>query len=110
MLLATPTTLIALLKAASYGWRQESVSKNAEEVSALGRQLYDRVVTFADNFDKVGRGLETAVKGFNAAVGSFEQTLLPGARRFAELGVKGTKELSAPAAVDTGVREIAKKS
>jgi DNA recombination protein RmuC len=110
VLLATPTTLIALLKAASYGWRQESVSKNAEEVSALGRQLYDRVVTFADNFDKVGRGLEIAVKGFNAAVGSFEQNLLPGARRFAELGVKGAKELEAPAAVDTGVREIAKKS
>jgi len=110
VLLATPTTLIALLKAAAYGWRQESVSKNAEEVSALGRQLYDRVVTFADNFDKVGRGLDAAVRGFNSAVGSFEQTLLPGARRFAELGARGTKELNAPAAVETGVREATKKS
>ena len=110
VLLATPTTLIALLKASAYGWRQEAVSRNAEEVSVLGRQLYDRVVTFADNFDKVGRGLDSAVKGFNAAVGSFEQTLLPGARRFAELGAKGAKELSPPAVVDTAVREIAKKS
>ena len=110
VLLATPTTLIALLKASAYGWRQESVSRNAEEISQLGRQLYDRVVIFADNFDKVGRGLDAAVKGFNAAVGSFEQTLLPGARRFAELGAKGAKELAPPAAVDAGVREIAKKS
>jgi DNA recombination protein RmuC len=109
VLLATPTTLIALLKASAYGWRQESVSRNAEEVSALGRQLYDRVATFADNFDKVGRGLDTAVKGFNAAVGSFEQTLLPGARRFAELGAKGAKDLNPPEVVETAVREVAKK-
>jgi DNA recombination protein RmuC len=109
VLLATPTTLIALLKASAYGWRQESVSRNAEEVSALGRQLYDRVATFADNFDKVGRGLDTAVKGFNAAVGSFEQTLLPGARRFAELGAKGAKDLNPPGVVETAVREVAKK-
>lgn len=110
VLLATPATLIALLKAAAYGWRQESVSKNAEEISALGRQLYDRVVGFAENLDKVGRGLDAAMKGYNSAVGSFEQTLLPGARRFAELGAKGTKELAAPAVVETPAREVAKRS
>lgn len=110
VLLATPTTLIALLKAAAYGWRQEAVSKNADEISALGRQLYDRVATFADNLDKVGRGLESALKGYNAAVGSFEQTLLPGARKFAELGARGAKELSSPERIDTGLREIVKKS
>jgi DNA recombination protein RmuC len=110
VLLATPTTLIALLKAASYGWRQESASRNAEEVTVLGRQLYDRIVTFADNFDRVGRGLDSAVKSFNATVGSLEQTLIPGARRFAELGVKGAKDLTAPAPVDTAVREVAKKA
>ena len=109
VLLATPTTLIALLKAAAYGWRQESVSKNAEEISALGRQLYDRIVTFADNLGRVGGELESAVKGYNAAVGSFEQTLLPGARRFAELGAKGAKELEGPGAVESGVRTLVKK-
>ena len=110
VLLATPTTLIALLKAAAYGWRQEAVSKNTEEISGLGRQLYDRIVTFTDNLARIGTGLDSAVKGYNLAVGSFEQTLLPGARRFAELGAKGGKELTAPEAVDTGIREIVKKA
>jgi len=110
VLLATPATLIALLKAAAYGWRQEAVSKSAEEVSALGRQLYDRIANFADHLDRVGRGLDGAVKSYNAAVGSFEQNLLPGSRRFNELGAKGAKELTSPAGVETGVRDIAKKS
>lgn len=110
VLLATPSTLIALLKAAAYGWRQESISKNAEEISQLGRQLYDRMVTFADNLDKVGRGLDTALKGYNAAIGSFEASVLPGARRFAELGARGAKELNAPGVVETMPRDIAKRA
>lgn len=110
VLLATPTTLIALLKAAAYGWRQESVSKNAEEISALGRQLYDRVASFADNLEKVGRGLDTAVKGYNLTIGSFEGTLLPGARKLAELGSKGGRDLGSPSQVDNTIREINKRS
>ena len=110
VLLATPASLIALLKAAAYGWRQESVSKNAEEIADLGRQLYDRIATFADNLDKVGRGLESASKAYNAAVGSFEQTLLPGARKFSELGAKGVKELPGPASVETAPREVSKRA
>lgn len=110
VLLATPSTLIALLKAAAYGWRQESISKNAEEISLLGRQLYDRMVTFADNLDKVGRALDTALKGYNAAVGSFEASVLPGARRFAELGARGAKELNAPSAVETTPRDVLKRT
>jgi DNA recombination protein RmuC len=109
VLLATPTTLIALLKAAAYGWTQEQASRNTEEISALGRQIYDRLSTFADNLSKVGSSLETAVKGYNAAVGSFEQTLLPSGRRFVDLGAKGAKDLEAPASVETGVREVVKK-
>ena len=110
VLLATPTTLIALLRAAAYGWRQESLSKNAEEVSRLGRDLYDRVSTFADHLDKVGRGLEAAVKGYNSALGSFESSVLPGARKFAELGAKGSKDLALPGSVESGIREVTKRS
>ncbi len=108
VLLATPTTLIALLKAASLGWREAAIAQNAEELSALGRSLYDRVAGFADHLDKLGRGLETAVKGYNLAVGSFEGTLLPGARKLADLGAKGAKTLSSPATVDTAAREFMK--
>jgi DNA recombination protein RmuC len=110
VLLATPITLIALLKAAAYGWRQEAISKNADEISRLGRDLYDRAATFAEHLEKIGRGLETATKAYNAAVGSYETSLLPGGRKFAELGAKGLKELSPPTPVETGVREIAKRA
>jgi DNA recombination protein RmuC len=110
VLLATPTTLIALLKAAAYGWRQEAVSQNADEISALGRALYDRVAAFADNLDKIGRGLDTAMKGYNSAVGSFEGMLLPGARKLAELGAKGAKELNSPSTVDTAARDVVKRN
>ncbi len=110
VLLATPTTLIALLKAAAYGWRQEAVSKNADEISALGRQLYDRISTFAENLEKVGRGLDVAIRGYNTAVGSFEGTVLPGARKFAELGAKGAKDLTPPNGVESTAREITKRS
>lgn len=110
VLLATPTTLIALLKAAAYGWRQEAISKNADEISALGRALYDRAATFAENLDKIGRGLDAATKAYNGAVGSFEGMLLPGARKLAELGARGAKELAQPASVDTAAREVVKRS
>jgi DNA recombination protein RmuC len=110
VLLATPATLIALLKAAAYGWRQEDVSRNAQVIADLGRQLYDRIAGFADNLDKVGRGLETASKAYNAAVGSFEQTLLPGARKFSELGAKGVKDLPAPGPVETTPRDVLKRA
>lgn len=110
VLLATPATLIALLKAAAYGWRQEAVSKNAEEISRLGRELHDRVATFAEHLEKVGKGLDSATRSYNAAVGSFEQSVLPGARKFNELGAKGAKALPEPAPVETAVRDVAKRS
>ncbi|AOS44839.1 DNA recombination protein RmuC [Lacunisphaera limnophila] len=110
VLLATPATLIALLKAAAYGWRQEDISKNAQVIADLGRTLYDRIAGFADNLDKVGRGLETASKAYNSAVGSFESTVLPGARKFNELGAKGAKELTEPAPVETTPRDVLKRA
>jgi len=110
VLLATPATLIALLKAAAYGWRQESVSKNAEEIANLGRALYDRISGFADHLDKIGRGLETASKSYNSAIGAFEGSLLPGARKFVEFGAKGAKDLTEPGPVETTPREVTKRS
>ncbi len=110
VLLATPATLIALLKAAAYGWRQEAVSKNAEEISRLGRELHDRVATFAEHLEKVGKGLDGATRSYNAAIGSFEQSVLPGARKFNELGAKGAKALPEPGPIETAVREVAKRS
>jgi DNA recombination protein RmuC len=110
VLLATPMTLVALLKAAAYGWRQDAVSRSAEDVSKLGRELYDRIATFAEHLGNSGRGLAAAVVNFNKAVGSFEQQLLPGARKFTELGARGDKELGGPDRIDVEVREVSKRS
>ena len=106
----TPSTLVALLKAAAYGWRQESVSKNAEEISELGRQLSDRIATYVEHFETRGpRARERATKSYNAAVGSLEGMVLPGARKFAELGAKGAKALPEIEPVETAVRDLAKR-
>ena len=112
VLLATPTTLIAFAQGGRLRLAVGGGFENADEISSLGRQLYDRVVNlWRITSAKVGGGgLEIAIKSYNAAVGSFEQTLLPGARRFAELGAKGTKDLVAPESAETGLREIVKKS
>jgi len=109
VLLATPMTLIALLKAAAYGWKQEAVSRSAEEVSKLGRDLYNRISVFADHMGSTAKGLAAAVRNFNSAIGSFEQNILPSARRFEELGAKGTRELTDPERVELEVREVAKR-
>ena len=89
VLLATPTTLIALLRAVAYGWQQEALAENAREVQQMGRELYKRLATFGEHMAKTGKSLSGAVDAYNKAVGSLERNVFPQARRFHELGVVG---------------------
>jgi DNA recombination protein RmuC len=89
VVIASPATLIGLLRTVAYGWQQETVAESARQISDLGRELYDRLGTFAGHFAKVGRNLDTAVSAFNQAVSSFQSRLLVTARKFPEHGVTG---------------------
>ena len=106
VLLATPTLLVALLRAVAYGWRQEDVAANAREIARAGDELYSRLSTFADHFEKVGRGLRTAGGSYNAAIGSLERNLLPGARKLRELHATTKDEVTSPEPIDFEPRPV----
>lgn len=103
---ASPTTLIALLRAVAYGWRQEQIAENAQQISALGRQLYERLQTMAGHFDEVRRNLDRTVDAYNRTAGSFEGRVLVAARRFTELGVPATGDLAEAATIDRAPRVL----
>jgi DNA recombination protein RmuC len=106
VVVATPTTLIALLHAIAFGWRQEQVAENAERLRKLGSELHDRIQKFAEHLEKVGAALGRATGAFNDAVGSLEHRVLPSARRFRELGAAAGAEISPLKSVDVQVRSL----
>jgi len=107
VILATPTTLLALMRAVAYGWRQEQIAKNAQEISELGKQLYERMKTLADHISGIGNGLEKANSAYNSAVGSMESRVLPAARRFKDLGVtQGGTDIPVIKHVETTTRAL----
>jgi DNA recombination protein RmuC len=93
VVIATPTTFIALLKAIAFGWRQEQIAESAQHISELGQELSDRMATLVEHITRVGSSLGKAVEAYNAAVGSLESKLLPQARKFKQLGADGKKEI-----------------
>jgi len=107
VVLASPTTLIALLRAISYGWRQSELAENAQRISDIGKDLYERIRVFAEHLVRVGKSLDNVNRAFGEAVGSYQQKLEPGARKFRELGVQATAELPDVEPTGVSVRQLA---
>ena len=106
VILATPTSFVALLRAVAYGWRQQTLAVNAERIRDVGEELYKRLGVFAEHLTKVGKSLNSSVDSYNAAIGSFERQLIPGARKFAEMGVETGKLIEAPEPLEKQPRRM----
>ena len=106
VIIATPTSFVALLKAVGYGWRQNALADNAARIQELGEEIYKRLATFTSHLAKVGRTLGQSVDAYNSAVGSLERQVLPGARKFTELGLRPAKEIEETAPIDKLARPL----
>ena len=107
IILATPTSLVALLKAIAYGWQQTALAENAAEIRGSALQLYERLTTFASHLSNVGKSLGDSVRAFNASVGSLERMVLPSARRFTDLGVQPRQRVVPPKVIEELTRDVA---
>jgi DNA recombination protein RmuC len=103
---ASPTTLIALLKAVAYGWNQEKLARNAHEISLLGKELHERLRLLAGHITSVGVNLDRAVESYNKAVGSLESRVLVSARKFAELGASVAEDIPEIEPIETTARAL----
>lgn len=106
VILATPTTFIALLKAIAYGWQQEQITKSAQEISRLGKELYERFSIVIEHYARTGAAISSAVKSYNEGVRSMESRLIPSIRKFRELGISSQKEMSSPAEIEQTTKTI----
>ncbi len=106
VMLASPMTLLALLRVVSHGWRQEQIAENARKISAAGRELHDRMRILIDHVANVGKGLKRANDAYNKAVGSLETRVLPSARRIKDLGAATGTDIASPAPLDTTPRDL----
>ena len=107
VIIATPTTLIALLRAVAYGWRQERLADSAQAISELGKELYKRMNTLSEHIARIGKGLSSATKAYNSSVSSLESRVMVTARKFEELDVAGGEELTRPDPVEESPRQLA---
>jgi len=103
---ASPTTLIALLKAVAYGWNQEKLARNAHEISMLGKELHDRLRSLFGHLDAAGKGLDRAVEAYNKAIGTLESRVMVSARKFGELGAAITEEIPEIEPIETTARTL----
>jgi DNA recombination protein RmuC len=106
VIVATPTTLIALLKSIEYGWRQQAISENAEEIRKLGTEIYERLINLAENMLKLGRSLDTAVDHYNSALGTLENRVLVSARKISDLGAGNTRQLPEAPPLEKRTRQV----
>lgn len=102
---ASPITLIALLRAVAYGWRQETIAESAREISQNGAELYSRVKVLMEHISKIGGGLNKAVDAYNSSIGSLERSVLPAARRFKDLGASTADEIEPLEEIETNLRQ-----
>lgn len=105
VIIATPSSFVALLKTVAYGWRQTALAQNAETIRTLAEDLYKRLAVFTAHLSRLGRNLGLGVDAFNSAVGSLERQVLPGARKFTELGVRPEREIESVEPVDKLARD-----
>ncbi len=106
VLIATPTLIVALLRAVAYGWQQQDIAANARLISDVGRELYDRLATFVDHFQNIGKSLDRSTDAYNQAVGSLQRMILPSARKLRDLHATTQDPIDEPEPIEIESRPI----